>query len=134
MRFHLSALTLVLVGCCNWAGERPKPPCVVHLEAPSYNNVARFARLQGDVAVQVTVGSDGRITSAKATGDSSLLRDEAEKNARTWIFESGESRALEIHYIFHLEEPEVQNNPPARVTFDLPEHVTVVSNFAPVEE
>jgi hypothetical protein len=108
---------------------------VVHLEAPSYNNVARFARLQGDVTVAVTVGSDGSVSSATATGTSSpLLRAEAERNIRTWIFQTGENQVLEVHYIYSLGLPTVENNPPAKVTFDLPERVTVVSNFAPIEQ
>jgi Gram-negative bacterial TonB protein C-terminal len=134
MRLHSTALTFLVLACCNIQVGSLKPPCVVHLESPSYNNVARFARLQGDVTVAVTIDSDGRVSSATATGtSSSLLRDEAEKNIRTWIFEKGGSRLIEVHFIFRLVQPEVQNNPPAKVTFDLPERVTVVSNFAPKE-
>jgi TonB family protein len=107
--------------------------CVVHIEAPTYNNVARFAGLQGEVVIKVEINPDGKVTSAHSLSGNSLLRQEADKNIRTWVFATGESRAMEVHYIFRLEEPKVENNPPTRVTFDLPHTVTLVSNFAPVE-
>lgn len=108
--------------------------CVIHLESPTYSNVARFAKLQGEVVVRVEISPDGRVTSARTLGGTSLLGQEAERNARTWLFATGANRNIEVHYIFRLEKPDVENNPPTRVIFDLPERVTVTSNFAPVEE
>jgi TonB family protein len=115
-------------------GDAAGPACVIHLESPTYSNVARFAKLEGEVIVRVEISPGGSVTSARSLGGTSLLGQEAERNARTWLFAPGENRNIQVHYIFRLEKPDVENNPPTRVIFDLPERVTVISNFAPVEE
>lgn len=52
--------------------------CVIspqHLELPTgYPNVARAARLQGTVTVQLTISGDGKVTTADATSKVSNSR------------------------------------------------------------
>src|SRR5512147_2553624 len=62
--------------------------CVLHLVVPQYPHLARSARLQGSVQVEVEVGTDGRVTSAAGSGAHKLLVQAAEQNVRQWIFSS----------------------------------------------
>ena len=107
--------------------------CVVHLESPRYDPLARQIRVQGDVPVQVRINESGKVTSARATTGHPLLVRVAEGNIQTWVFNRGEERTIEIVYQFRLEEPEVYYDPPSRVTFDLPHQVRITSNFKPVD-
>ena len=110
----------------------PEEICVVHLESPLYDPLARQTRAQGDVPVQVRIDESGRVASAHATTGHPLLVRVAENNIKTWAFNRGEGRTLEIVYQFRLEEPEVYYDPPSRITFDLPYQVRIVSNFKQV--
>lgn len=71
--------------------EPPKPPKVVskgvitglatHLPKPLYTEIAKRARAQGSVSVQVLIDESGRVISAKALGGNPLLIPEAQKAA-----------------------------------------------------
>ena len=110
----------------------PEGTCVVHLESPLYDPLARQIRAQGDVPVQVRIDQSGKVTSAHATMGHPLLVRVAERNIQTWAFNRGEERTIEIVYQFRLEEPDVYYDPPSRVSFDLPHQIRIVSNFKQV--
>ena len=116
-------------------GLSPTDICLVHWESPIYNEVARVARLQGDVKLQVAIGRDGRVSKVLVAQSNShkLLQDEAVKNIEKWTFNSGEERTLEITYQFRLVEPELYYTPPSRVIMDFPATVHIESNFKPIE-
>ncbi|HEX3253207.1 MAG TPA: energy transducer TonB [Pyrinomonadaceae bacterium] len=71
--------------------EPPKPPKVVskgvitglaiYLPKPAYTEIARRARAQGSVSVQVLIDESGRVVSAKALSGSPFLTLEAQKAA-----------------------------------------------------
>jgi TonB family protein len=71
--------------------EPPKPPRVVskgvitglaiYLPKPAYTDIARRARAQGSVSVQVLIDESGRVVSAKALSGSPFLTVEAQKAA-----------------------------------------------------
>jgi len=103
--------------------------CVVHLECPIYDRLARITRLQGEVKVKITIGPDGKVLSAAGVSGHPLLVKDVEQNIRKWTFIHGSERTFEVLYDFRLEEPEVYEDPPSRVSFDLPYRVRVVSNF-----
>jgi len=104
--------------------------CVVHLESVHYSRLARLATIHGDVRVQLKVAADGRVLSANAHSGHSILRRDAEENAKKWLFNHGGERNPEIVYQFRLEEPAVNYEPGCRTSFDLPNRVLVVSNLA----
>ena len=56
------------------------------LTLPPYPDAARVVRASGAVNVQVTINKDGSVTSAKAISGHPLLREAAEKAARTSSF------------------------------------------------
>ncbi len=122
-RMILAILSLLL------PAQRSADPCVLHLESLNYNPLARQARIQGKVQVLVTISSQGRVLSARASSGHRLLRQEAENNVQKWVFSPSEERTLEVSYEFRLEEPEIYYEPHSRVSFDLPKRILVVSNF-----
>lgn len=56
------------------------------LTLPIYPDAARIARASGAVNVQITINKDGSVVSAKAISGHPLLREAAEKAARTSSF------------------------------------------------
>lgn len=61
--------------------EKSRPPL------PAYPPLARSARIQGDVVVQIVVGRDGVPVSARALDGPVQLRAAAEAYAMAWRFE-----------------------------------------------
>lgn len=52
--------------------------------APAYPPLAKAARVSGSVVVEVTIGEDGRVISARAVSGHPLLKAAAEGAARGW--------------------------------------------------
>jgi protein TonB len=73
------------------APDPPKPPKVIskgpitglatYLPKPAYSEIAKRARIQGSVSVQVLVDESGRVVSAKVLSGHPLLTIEAQKAA-----------------------------------------------------
>jgi TonB family protein len=113
----------------------PNNICVVHWKSIYYNEVARQARLEGDVKLQVTIDQTGKVSKVVVVQPSSahkLLQDEAVKNVTEWTFNTGDERMFETVYEFRLVMPETYYTPPTSVTVDFPDHVHVESNFKPI--
>jgi hypothetical protein len=101
----------------------------MHLESPVYDQLARQAWIKGDVKLNVTVGTDGNVISVTGITGNPLLLEKSQQNVRKWIFNKGSQRTFELTYEYRLEEPKIYQDPPTRVSFDLPHRVRVVSNF-----
>ncbi|HEX8184889.1 MAG TPA: energy transducer TonB, partial [Blastocatellia bacterium] len=67
--------------------------------APEYPPLAKQARLQGSVSVEVMIGPDGRVESARAVSGHPMLAKAAVDSAAAWRF-----------------EPTLLNGTPVRVT------------------
>ena len=107
---------------------------VAHLETPHYPALARQARVTGTVTVRVHINSDGKVASTEAISGPPLLSEPVRENASRWTFVPGIEETLEIAYEFQLQEGEVDCDPGATVSFDLPNKVLIVSNFQAPEE
>jgi len=94
--------------------------CVVHAGSLEYPQLARMARLEGEISVNVAIASDGRVDAAVATSGHPLLMREAQENMREWRFTPGEKRKLQVTYHFKLKKPETAYRPPTTVAFDFP--------------
>jgi TonB family protein len=132
----LSACVLILISVpFLLRGLDSADTCLVHWEAAIYNELARVARLQGDVKLRVSIGRDGRVSKAFVAQSNShkLLRDEAVKNMEKWTFNSGDERTMEITYQFRLVEPELYYSPPTRIVVDFPATIHIESNFKPIQ-
>jgi TonB family protein len=104
---------------------------IKYIEAPEYPELARQAAIEGAVNVQLVVGPNGRVISARAITGNPILKQEAERNAANWVFADGKEQHFEIHYDFRLENPRVSYVPRTKVSFYLPGTVKIVSH-API--
>ena len=120
--------TLLLTGVTAFAEEVPVREIVV----PRYNLVARGARLQGSVRLQLEINRDGKAQSVKASGADPLLLKESEKNIRLWTFgpfSKGTAFpvSLEVYYVYKLQgEPEYPMSQP-EVVITLPNRIQIVA-------
>lgn len=124
---------LTLLSLCSFgvAGLAPAPDtiCVKHIESPDYSHVAITANLQGSVVLQITIDDDGRVIEANGTGAHRLLCDNAERNVRLWTF-SKPVRAPYVHrivYEYKLEGPAVNFTAAPKISFDLPDRVSITT-------
>jgi len=95
MNYRVVALAAV-VACAaiSAAGEQPlvaardvPVPRLVQFKAPRYPSLAERARIQGDVAVQVTVGEDGRPADVRVSMSIPILDEEVVKAVKGWRYE-----------------------------------------------
>ena len=108
--------------------------CVRHVIVPGYPRLARTARLQGLVRIDVGIGADGKVTSAKASGINKFLDRAAEENIRRWSFSpaaatgSSVPRHTIVTYVYRLDGKQEYYDPPPTVVLDLPYRVEITSN------
>jgi TonB family protein len=99
----------------------------MHVVAPTYPELARLARLTGDVTITFEVRNDGSISVVEVQGGHKLLETEALNNLKEWKFSPamvGTHRT--VTYRFELVGAETEVRPPAvAVSFDLPDQVTI---------
>lgn len=70
---------------------------VLHQVAPVYPEIAKRMRLSGQVRLEVTVLSDGKVKAVKPLGGHPLLVSAAEDAVKRWKFEPGsESKEVRI--------------------------------------
>lgn len=130
---------LVFLAFAVFAGGQDRVISPQHLELPTgYPNVARAARLQGIVTVQLTISGDGKVTAADATSSDALLRAhpllqrEAAELTRRWKFTcfncaKETAHPYDVIFTYTLEGKE-STNPDTRITVDWPNQVTVTAN------
>ncbi|HXM98892.1 MAG TPA: TonB family protein [Candidatus Dormibacteraeota bacterium] len=108
-----------------------KEPCVQHLVVPGYPHLARQARLEGTVNVEVEIGSNGAVISTKASGANKLLQRAAEENLREWTFvlsapASVSKRTIIFTYRLAGKEENYESSPV--VILDLPCRVQITAH------
>jgi len=105
---------------------------VRQIVAPVYPRLAWLATLQGSVSMELEIGRDGKVESAKASGAHPLLMEESEKNIRLWTFgpfPEGTAFPLKlaVRYAYKLDgEPEYYMSQP-NVVITLPDRVQIVA-------
>lgn len=126
----LVTVWLVLVSAALW--QPLDHVCVLHAEVPDYPEMARLARLQGEVKMVLILDNMGRVAAISEIAGPIPLRDEAEENIRKWTFESSQeaSRYHTIVFEFRIEGEAVTYVPRPRVSFDLPGRVLIVTKPA----
>jgi TonB family protein len=129
MRFILGSL--LLLSALSVDDPTARQPVATRVESIAYPDIARATQIQGTVEVEIIIDSDGGVSSANAISGHPLLKQAAEKNIKTWRFDSSPSgkRALTVTYEFRLELPKIYYRPQSRSIFELPKRVTVMSNF-----
>jgi protein TonB len=68
------------------AGGNVRLGTLLHRIEPAYPAIAKTARVQGDVALECVVGTDGRIRDVKVTSGNPLLIKAAVDAAWQWVY------------------------------------------------
>lgn len=106
-----------------------------HVEGLIYPEIARTARISGEVIVSVKIDADGRVEAARALSGQLMLQEAAISNARLWRFAKAQgNKSMSIRYEFRLRKNEVTTLPCTIVEFNFPNEVIVISNPSQVQE
>lgn len=104
------------------------PRLPVHVESLQYPQVARMARIQGDIVVVALIAADGHVIGVpNAPTGHPLLAKAAEENIKTWRFQSGAEGEARVTYRFEIDEKPATGDFPTTCKFDLPDSVTVTA-------
>ncbi len=108
-----------------------EPLCVRDIIVPKYPAAARMARIQGSIGIDLEIGRDGKVLSAKALGGDGLLKQESVNNVRLWSFAPPGGKEFPIKhritYEYRLRGDPVSYNPIPTVRFNLPDHVQITT-------
>jgi TonB family protein len=86
------ALWLLTVLCAPYLCWGAEHLVVKDVVIPAYPPLARMAKLQGSVRVEIEISTDGRVISAKASGGDPILLRAAEANIRLWTFQASDDQ------------------------------------------
>ena len=135
------ALCLLVSQSVGWAAERV---CVVSMTIPDYPALARMARVQGSVRIDVEINSTGRVVSAEAVyppgapSGLKLLGSEAAKNVATWqFFVSSDQKTFplkhRVTYVYKFQGKETGELPCPTVTLHGADRVEIAVSPMAVE-
>ena len=106
---HLSFIAIAFLLLGTGLSEPAPDLYISSLEMPCYRPLARQARVQGTVKIDIDIAADGSISSVRTIEGHPLLRAAALANVRTWKFGTGERADLSglkptILFVYKLEE------------------------------
>jgi hypothetical protein len=105
-------------------------PRVTHFQAPSYPELAWQEKVHGKVTLRILVYKDGRFGFADDPVGPPALISAAKQNLCLWTFASTQSQnplPLTIEYEYRIDKSRTSAQLNTEVTYDLPNHVTVVA-------
>jgi TonB family protein len=110
------------------SGTRNNELPLTHYEDPAYPLVARQARVQGVVIVQVQLDKRGHVISAQAISGPAMFIYLSVENAKQWRFASGKPITTVIVYDFELDSglAECYGNCAASVSVRGPNFVSII--------
>ena len=101
-------------------------------EMPLYPHLARAARLEGTVRLEVA--TDGvSVAKVAATGAPKLLMEAAEQNVKTWQFYTHRPQTFTVIFVYKLEKQEVSGFANPTLLLELPNRVEVRTKLPTVE-
>jgi TonB family protein len=135
---------LILVVTLSCMGQTQQSLCPKHIETPAYPPIARTAHVSGIVALTLTIDADGKVSDVTVTNEDEpfvkLLEKSAVSNIRLWTFTKPQSAPAKQNVIYDFQFDDKlplagPNNYPdvTIVTYDLPDRVTVRTNYHEVE-
>ena len=129
---------LLLVSLLTDAGPSPATLTVKHGESLSYPAMARMARVQGEVVVNVQLNDRGEVVSSKIERGHPMLIQAADDNVKHWVFNGpiAAGDTVSITYEFRLEGVAKSEGPDyaTRISFDFPpDRIMVTSTILPPE-
>jgi hypothetical protein len=105
-------------------------PRVTHFPAPSYPELAWQEKVHGKVVLKILVHKDGRFGFADEPVGPPALVSAAKENLCSWTFASNQSEnplPLTVEYEYRIDKSKASAQLNTQVTYDLPNHVTVVA-------
>jgi TonB family protein len=141
----LGCLLLCSAAAC--FGQGSEALCPRHMEAPDYPPIARSAHVTGKITLTVTIDAEGRVENVDATAEDPrqrahpLLQRYAIENMRHWTFAKPPAAPYmeTIVYDYELDADLPSEGGPSslpaitKVNFDLPDHVTILTNVRMIE-
>ena len=132
-------LLLWLAGVC--LAQDREPLCPRHIETPTYPQFGRTAHLTGKVVLLVTVDENGNVTDAIAANNDkwvAVFKVSAIDNIRHWTFAKPPTAPYTETIVFDYEFDESLpgddgSNRIIKVTFDLPDRVTILTNLPVID-
>ena len=132
-RITFGFLLFCFVGTC--FGQAGEQLCPKHIETPVYPSIAQIANVTGKVSVALTIDADGKVAAVEAATTepnvpaSHLLEAMTVTNIRRWTFAKPPVAPYKQTIVYDYEiEKSVPLDGPTKVSFDLPEHVTIVAS------
>jgi hypothetical protein len=105
-------------------------PRITHFQAPSYPEMAWQSKVHGKVTLKILVYKDGRFGFTDTIAGPPALVSAAKENLCSWTFASTPSDVplpLTVEYEYRIDKSRTSAQLNAEVTYDLPNHVTVVA-------
>jgi Gram-negative bacterial TonB protein C-terminal len=105
-------------------------PRVTHFQAPNYPEVAWQSKVHGKVTLKILVHKDGRFAFTDTVVGPPALVSAAKENLCSWTFASNQSEnplPLTVEYEYRIDKSRASAQLSTEVTYDLPNHVTVVA-------
>ena len=105
-------------------------PRITHFQAPSYPEMAWQSKVHGKVTLKILVYKDGRFGFTDTIAGPPALVSAAKENLCSWTFASNPSDGplpLTVEYEYRIDKSRTSAQLNAEVTYDLPNHVTVVA-------
>jgi TonB family protein len=124
LRLPLSLGFLLLGSLITAVGQEQR---IVSLEMPAHPPLARQARVQGAVTVEIEVDEDGVVSLANLVDGHPLLKAEAIHNVRTWKFRAGAPLRTTVIFDFRMRD-EPAPTPSIRVVFDSYRRVEITTD------
>jgi TonB family protein len=118
MRYLIPLLAVLSLGWHAASGlpaQQPQPPKKITHVDPVYPEQARQARIQGIVMVQITIGTDGRVSNASVIRSIPLLDAAALAAVKQWVYDAATIKApvtLTVTVPFSVTVPPETTAPP----------------------
>src|SRR5204862_7984807 len=100
-----------------------EPPILSAAQVPFYPHMARAARVQGAVFLNMTISPTGGISSVQTVSGSPLLRAAAEENVKSWkvrwpttVLSPTSPVSKKVEYLFRLTDKSGPADSPLRIT------------------
>ena len=120
-------------------GQQQDALCPRHIETPTYPPIARAAFVSGKITLTITIDADGTVKHVEAAADNpdaKMLQKFAAENLRHWTFAKPPSAPYTEVVVYDYEidpaPPVAGATPITKVTFDLPDRVTIWTNQLPI--
>jgi TonB family protein len=130
----LGLLLVCFTGTC--FGQAEQALCPRHIETPVYPSIAQIAHVTGKVTLTLTIDADGKVGDVKAVTMEStrLLEPASVTNVRRWTFARPSAAPYKQTVVYdYVIDGSLPLDGPTKVTFDLPERVTIVGSGRSVQ-